>query len=560
MLFVADAQPCVEQFQFTHIAAIHQSTSAYWQSLDDSVLKLGDVTISFANPLGPSSGPEQAAPPIDQLDVNVDLVDEGVDENGKWFQKLRITLKPGGTLADASDAIYGDESHVNDLLELAKQQIPRVQRPQQLQVGDAIIVTVDPTATYVVKDTKWEEADGRLTQILFNGGKIVTYPNVKGGALRLVDFPDDKRAKSFNFKSDEDVVGVNPGSRLVEYTYRPGDTFEGVVRLIYGQVSATALQDFILKTQWTPDKWPPAAKDATRRIVISTVTSWEDTTPTSTGFPEQQIVTNDQYRTLMQRRAAAGIFPLVRQGTGTVYQVQVVDSKLKARDLATLLYGSTDRYLSLADMAGIMPPTDASGKVPDNFDPPMLGRRFEVFVDYADEWFLLGPPQADAKNQRMVTRLTNGTTIEEYDASIKHKDGLQKAMYYPSGYKRITYRPSELTYALLDFGFFVSNGLRSDPNSDVDQQKSQDYAGGFIWSWAPGLPRERTDKPESYKIYDTGDGRNLDIAISPNAPDSLVPYVVYDIWLANPFLTAMGVVFFASVFVFVVGAVLKRRE
>ena len=571
MLFFADAFPGqIQNSTPIYSAAAHHPASGYWQSLDGSTLKLEGLTVIFGHSapfspttLGrtsnsPASDVTEAPPNLEPPDISIEMVEDGVDQNGKWFQKLRVTLKQGGTLAEISEAIYGDVLHVDELLQIAKQRYPNIQRPQQLRVGDTIEITADPSATYVVKETQWDEAEGKLTSIFFNGGKEITYPNVKGGTLRLVDFPADSRVQDFKFKIDNEVLTIKPGSRLVEYAYRPGDTFQDVVKKIYGEVSANALQDFILQTTWTPDHWPPSTSEK-KRLIVSTTSSWDDKRPASTGFPEDRIENNDSYRALMQKRSDVGIYPLMREGTGTLYRVAIINPTVTAKDASRLLYGSDDRYLSLATHAGISPTPDATGKVPASFNPPLLGRRFDVYVDYTEEWFPLGDPTYDSKSQRTVTRLSNGTVIEEYDQAFRHKDGTQRAIYYPTGYKKIVYRPSDIAYSSLDFLYFISNGLKEDPNSQIDKQKSENFIANFLWNWAPGIPRTRGDNPESFNVTDTQDGRMIEIVIGPQSSEGLIPFF-YDLWLANPCLGALGVVFLATAVVFVLGMILKRRR
>ncbi|MDA8187301.1 MAG: hypothetical protein M0T85_04065 [Dehalococcoidales bacterium] len=562
MFFFVDASPAtIEHHAATNLSIpVRESTSFchYWQSLNQKIVTLDGLSLTLIHHSAPDPRPAYAPPPEEPPAFTIDLLDDGFDADGRWSQKLKITIKPDGTLAEVSEAIYGDVLHADELLELVKQQIPGVQRPQQLRVGHSFEVNVDPTSTFIVKETQWDEAEGKLTRRFFNGGKEVTYPNIKSGTLWIIDFPSNGKTESFTFKIGDEVLVVQPGSRLAEYAYRSGDTFDGVVKKIYDSATAKALQDFILQTKWTPDQWPPPASEK-RRLIIPAAFSWEDAPPQSIGSFEERIFINERYHALMEQRRDAGIFPLAREATGTTYRVQITDPKLSARDISRLLYGSDDKYLSLVDQAGISIPHDASGGVPENFNPPLLGRVFDVYVDYVDEWFLLEPPRYDAKVGRKITRLSNGTTIEEYDRSTRNDSGLQRAIYYPTGYKKIVYRPSNILYTSLDFLYFVSNGLHSDRSSDEGKKKIQDFAASFIWTWAPGIPRDYGDNPESFKVSETPETTIVEIVVSPRPSSSPAPALLYDLWRANPCLSAVGVLFLATIVMFVVGTLFRRR-
>ncbi|MBI4318940.1 MAG: hypothetical protein HY675_10650 [Chloroflexi bacterium] len=504
---------------------------------------------------------DQAAAPAPETNpyLDVELVDEGVDAEGRWFQTLRLTIKAGGTLADASEAIYGDQMHNDEMFEAARRTNPELRGPQFVPIGQQLEVTVSAASTYVVQEMTMDEATGASIKSFFNGAQETVYPKARAGLLRIVDFPADARASTFVFSLDERVLEIAPGSRLFEYRYNPGDAFADIVQSTYGVASAKAMQDFIARTGWTPDRWPPKANES-RRVILSTVTAWEDEPITPVTVAPSGSITSQKLIELNEERAAAGVYPIAFAGSGTTFRVRITDSTLTARDVSRLLYGSEDSYLSIATKGGISLPVDGAGKVPDDFNPVMLGRVFDVHVDYVDEMFVLNVYGRDPRIRANITRLVNGTVIVDYERATPEESGLQRGVYYPTGYKKVAYRLNDTIYILVDFLHFVFGRPADSLNRYAQDLDRQDFVASVIWNWMPGLPRELGDVVDQSRIVDTEDGRILEVVVAPGAYSGLQGTIFYTWWIANPFLTLLTMVFIASMIVIGLTQLLRRRR
>ena len=507
-------------------------------------------------PIAPLNDEEMIVPPS-EINIAVELIGEGFDDQGHWLQTLRVTIKSGGTLADASYVLYGDESYYEDLFEMARQKNPELKDPGSIRAGEQIEVVVDPTATYVVRESSFDDVDEKMIYKFFNGGEMAVFSAKKSGVIRTIDFPNDSRAKMFSFRIGAEILQIPPGSRLAEYSYRQGDAFAQVVKQIYGSSSAKALQDFIVKTGYTPDRWPPT-DTGKKRIIFPTTVSYADERVQSLSRVSKVPPMNEKMKALMDTRATAGIFPLVNEDLGTVYQFQVTNPDTTAKDASRLLFGTEDRYLYIADQAGILPKVGEDGKIAEDFDPPLLGRSFELFVEYNEERFLDGQPVRDDRAQRTVTRLVNGTYVEEYDRAARDDSGVHRAVYYPTGYKKVFYQADELTYTLADFLFFVSHSGRT-PEGPVAKEQQVDYIGKLIWDWAPGVPREPGDIAEGFRMYDTGSGKLIEITVAPRPQTGILAWLAYNLWLGNPLVATLSIVLLATG-VIVVATVLTRRR
>lgn len=508
------------------------------------------------SPTAAVDGDVQVVPPS-EVNIEVEMVDEGIDSDGRWFQKLRVTINSGGTLADASYVLYGAESYYQDLFEIARQANPNLKNPSNIQAGQQLDVVVDPTSTYVVRESSRNDVDDATVYKFFNGGEMAVYGGKQSGVIKTVDFPDDSRAKMFNFQAGGEMLRIAPGSRLAEYRYRQGDAFAQVVKRIYGSSSAKALQDFIVKSGYTPDRWPPSSLE-TKRIIFSTTTSWVDERVQPLSRVPKGRPMNERERALMDVRAGAGIFPLITEDLGTVYQVQVVDPNITAKDASRMIFGSEDKYLYLANQAGINPPTDANGRIPEGFNPPLLGRSFEVFVEYSEEMFPDGPPVRDEKAKRTITKLINGTYLEDYDRAQRDGRGVHKAVYYPTGYKKIFYKADEITYTLADFIYFVSHSGRV-VDGPAAKQEQVEYIGRLIWDWAPAVPREPGDIVEDFRMYDTKTGKLIEIVVAPRPQSGVFTSLIYSLWLGNPLASALTIVLLATGLVVLATMITRKR-
>ncbi|MBI3968798.1 MAG: hypothetical protein HY329_24440, partial [Chloroflexi bacterium] len=180
------------------------------------------------------AAPVHAAPSGAPADI--ELIHDGPDQNGKWVQRYRIVIGPGGTLGHASLAIFGDEKHVDQLFQAAKESNASLANPSNVPVGQQFEITIDPTEVYVLKDSHWEGNRAARVDEYYNDVREVSYGQVRTGVRHTVEFPAGKPAKTFKWTDEnEAVVEVPAGSKLIDYTYNQGDDFQKLVEQLYGK-------------------------------------------------------------------------------------------------------------------------------------------------------------------------------------------------------------------------------------------------------------------------------------------------------------------------------------
>ena len=449
--------------------------------------------------------------------VDLALASEGVDNDGRWFQTFRVTIKPGGTLAAVSEAIYGDQSRAADLLRAVQASNPQVKDPGRIPAGLQFSITVDPAMVFIVKESRLES--GRETTLYFNGVRETRRTGT--GTLRTIEAPACKPIKAFSVAVDGTAVLVEPGSKVLDYQYNTGDTFKQVVEFVYGTASVKAMQDLLQRTGWDPNRWPPGQGRV--QAVVPTGGSWEDAVIASAPLPTLDPALGERMQQLERERAKVGVHTLKREPFGTTFRVRVSDPTMTAKKVSSLLYGSDTKYPTVAAQAGLK----LQDGMPPGFDPNLLGRDFEIYLDYTEEYFPLGQ---DVRGDRRVIKLVNGTTIEDYGGSVVNAEGLQRTVLYPTGYKQIVYKPKVATLTLAEFWSFLTGFGRVD-NAAV---------AAAIWNWDPGLSRSVRDSAEQLEIVGTGDKRVLKVLAAPGGSAGPVETFLGR-WLGSPCLLVLVV-------------------
>ena len=527
--------------------------SPRWVSLGASRLQLGEwlVTWNETNQ-PPASTPTPAGPTLGQAQstIGLELLKDGVDPEGHWRQTFRLTIKPGGTLSDASLVIYGDPDHVAEMFNAARQSNPDLQSPGLIQIGTQLEVTVDPTRFYVVKESSYDEASGTLTTTFYNGVHLTAYSKREVGVQRSVEFPSDRPAQQFQFPLEEEgtnpgqaTIAVPAGHRLVDYIYDSADSFHNVVNKVYGVATVRAMQDFIKQSKWDPNHWPPSPQQRLR-LVVAPASSFADEPIQIATIPLSDPEAARKLADLNAQRARLGIFPVQLESLGTVYHVAVSDPAVTAKEVAKLLYNDPDRYTYVAEQAGIALDKPSDGSPPP--DPLLLGRSFQIYVQYDDEEFLLSPPAPNPHTGRLEKHLVNGTVIDSYQTQEPFKTGMVQVVYYPSGYKRILYQPGALTLDVLDFFHFVLHPETKDMPADRRQVLVREFQAQTLWDWGLSTPRQPGDDPEWVRMTDSKrSGPLLEELIRPPKPlgwPQLASYYLLRFPFLIPFVVVVAAV------------------
>ncbi|MBI3967703.1 MAG: hypothetical protein HY329_18855, partial [Chloroflexi bacterium] len=282
---------------------------------------------------------------------------------------------------------------------------------------------------------------------------------------------------------------------------------------LYGKGSVKAMQDFVAQTRWDANKWPPASGEK-RRLIISTTTSYEDERPAPIELPAADPAAAAKLQDISRQRAAAGIYPVSRDGTGVKYRVLVASPDVSAKQISRLLYGSDARYLDIARNAGYEVENDRIKGFEADADPMLLGRSFEIAVDFAEERFLNGEPRKDNEKKITTTVLLNGTVIQDFEQS--KKKGLQQVVYYPGGHKRIRHRPDDLILLGLDFVHFQIANIRNPGQEKwLRDRESDEFRANVLWTVLRDLPREKGEEARDLALKATDEGAVLEIITRP---------------------------------------------
>lgn len=517
--------------------------------LEDGI-RCGDLVIRLseqgadAEPYGEQPDPE--------LPIDVTLVSDNKGEGGQWYQTFVFRIEPAGTLADISTIVYGNESHVNEIFAIVQKRNPSVTSPALVQAGQEIEMTVDASRIHVLKTIIPGATQDALTRVYFNGVKEI-FPGRSGSAVeRVVEFPADAPVDSFVLKRDEQEVSVPRGNKLVEYRYEQGDNFEETVAAAYGKLSTRAIQDFERQTRWSFDRWPPANGD-TSEAIISTTRPYDDESfePLRISLPDP--VADARFQELLSQRAQAGVYPVKQPPSGITYRVAVVDSSVTARQVARLLYNSDARYLEIAEAAGIKIETKDMEDLPSDFDMSLIGRSFDIQVDFAEEGYILEEGPGDGETVVKVTKLLNGAVIEERKEAEKGLQGVHRIVHYPNGYRRLVYKPDDTLVAFFDFLYFTMKLGQVD-----DEEDRRAFVATMLWNWLRDIPRSPGDVAEQLTLRDDARGKLMEALVWRREHIGLAEMALYRWWTINPCLALLTLVFGASM-VFMVMVILIRR-
>ncbi len=476
---------------------------------------------------GPSRQPLDSEPgsngPLGDSGVDLVLAEEGKDLQGRWLQRFEVTIKPGGTLADASRVLYGDERRAPELLDAIRKRNPNVDA-QHIPVGLKIGITVDPSVSFVLKDTR-REGDWQISS--FYNGAVER----KRANARIVELPADKPAQEFAVPGDTSDRPVPAGARLLEYQYRAGETFDQAVAIVYGTASIETMKHFISQTGVDVNNWPPPPLDRLR-IVVAPGTDLADEPIVEVPAP---LLPSGQYPPGMaqlrqeqdQQRRQAGIFRVQTGPYTTTYRLRVIDAEVAARQAAALIYNDPERWIDVAQAAGLKVTKDQP-----QTNTRLQGREFDLQTEYDEEWFALGDPAVDeAKGSRQV-RLLNGTLV------ASATKGPNRIITLPTGYRKVVYQPSELGLALARIIAYVF-------------KSGEGGAAHILYEWDPGVPRQPGGTVETASLAVQNKQVLLRVQVAPARSAGMDPVAL--LRQLTPCLFAVGAVFLGTLLVVVVG-------
>ncbi|MHB1414039.1 MAG: hypothetical protein ACYC1C_02210 [Chloroflexota bacterium] len=506
-----------------------------------------------------------AAPVLPQpvSGVKVELRDEGVDQNGHWFQTFRVTIQPGGTLSDAAVAIYNNPARVDDVFKAAQRDNPNLTNPAYVYAGQEIDLTIDPSQVFVFKETQSEQ-NGTVQKVVYYNRTVETYYNDPSlGILRTVDFPDESRAQAFNFPDSflgqEENVQVKPGTRLVDYRYMGGDSFGDVVNKVFGVRSVKAASELLKQTGWDPNKWPPAANSQTR-VLVDTLSSYEDKVPERLNFEPDNALVRQEWDQLKAEREKVGIYAVGMEVQGLVYRVMTGDGTVTTKQVSKLLFGTEEEYLTVAKAAGLELPSEDPAKVPPDYNPLLIGRDFQIQVPFVKDNAALAKQEPTAEKGQLVTRLANGTLIYDYERA-EGQAGLLRLVYYPNGYKSILVRPNDLTLMVLDFVHFqVLNIASPDVPREQREELTREFQARMLWTWSRDIPRDVRDQPEQLKLNVTDSGSTLEILTRQRENISWYEAAIFEMWFTYPLVLAAVVVTLGTLVLFLVAWQARRIQ
>lgn len=458
--------------------------------------------------------------------VAVAIRHDGVDSQGRWAQTIGLTIKPGGSLSDASTLLYGDSSHVDALFAIAHRKYPHLTSPAMIPVGLQIDVTVDPSRTYVLQSVL--KSQNQVVWRYTNGVVATAYTKPEGSLSRVITFPSGKPATAFTYPGANGPVQIQPGGKLVDIVYAKGESFGDVISQVYNLTNYATAADFATQSGWTPITWPPKP-GAPKEVVVKPIAFYQQQPASVQPLPNPNPIGRRLQVAQLQARQREGITPVRLQSFGTIYHVAVSDPQLTATDVSVLIYGTPNHALEIAKAAGLE--TEKPGSSGASFDPHLFGRAFDLSVDYVDESFVLSR-RVDA-NGVTTLGLVDGAEITNYPAV---KSGPLRVVRYPTGYKRVYYRPSK---TLLD----VAQGLAlfhvaSAPWLSAHDANTiaNDYAAELIWTWAPGIPRGPSDLADSMHLVKGVGGSYLVVMLAPGAAPTFLGNLLRSVVFRNPFV------------------------
>jgi hypothetical protein len=492
-----------------------------------ATLSVSTDFIALAEGPGGQSGTDQPIEyPTDMPAIGVAVTGDGLNSQGRWIQTVRLTIQPGGTLSDASLVAFGDTDHVDAIFAAAHQKNPTLVAPAMVPAGQEIDLTIDASTTFVLQTVL--HSPNQLVQRFTNGAVSTEYSQPNGTLQRVITFPDNHPTDLFVFPASGAPLKVRPGGKIVDLTYVAGQSFSDLVKQTYGLTNYATAADFTAQTGWEPTHWPPA-NGAVKQIIVGALASYE-TSPTDVGYPPNPDPLGRQREAALHlERRQAGVYGVRLESFDEVYHVAVSDPNLTASQLSTLLYGSPDHRVAIATAAGFSMANGAAAAVAA-FDPHLYGRAFDLAINYEDEQFIIRRVIAANGSERLD--LADGAQVTTYP---NQASGPLLMVSYPTGYKRIVYRPAKtiLTIAQGLALFHAANAL--DLTASQADSITRRYTAEVIWRWAPGIPRLQSDTADSLNLVDSPAGSYIDVIVAPPGPQTVVDRAVDLLRLQNPF-------------------------
>ena len=506
------------------------------------LVRLGTLLLAVAVVLSPAS-PVLAAPggatlsnltvvdyPTDMPAIDVTVIKDGLDARGHWVQTVRLTIRPGGTLADASLVAFGDVLHVDTLFRAAQHTNPHLFNPAMIPIGQQIDLQVDPSSAFVLQTVL--HGSNTLVRRFTNGAVDTSYIKPNGSVTRLLTFPDGKPTDFFSFPADPSAIKVRPGGRIVDLQFALGQAFADVVNQTYGLTTYGAAVDLTRQTGWDPTRWPPPI-GSVKQVVTEPPAVYAATPRETDLIPNPDPVGRARQINLHEARLKAGVYVTRQETFGTVYHVAVTDPSVTASGLSNLIYGTPDHRLDIARAAGYQIPDGGNAA----FDPHLLGRAFDIAVDYQDENFVVS--RSVNPDGAVEIELVDGSQITTYPGSTH---GLVQLIRYPTQYKRILYRPSKLSLTIARgialFHLASAPGLPSDTANTL----ADEDAARILWQWSPGMPREPGDIADSVQLVNDPTSPDLQVLIGPPVPRTAVGDLANRAGLGNPLIAVLSLV------------------
>lgn len=457
--------------------------------------------------------------------VKVAVAHDGLDANGHWTQVVELTIEPGGTLADASMVMYGDVNHVDQIFAAARQKNPSLTAPAMIPAGQVIDLSVDPSTTYVLTDVL--TTPDTIVQRFANGVVSTTYLHPKNSLKQAISFPNGKPTDLFVFPGSTAPIKARPGGRIVDLVYRNGDSFGSLVDEAYGLTSFAAAQDLTKQSGWDPTHWPPSIGQE-KLILVGPSDLYASAPQAVAPIPNPDLAGRALQDRLTTDRTRIGVYPIRLESFGTVYHVAVNDPNVTASALSQLIYGAPAHRDDLARAAGFQVPSDNAGKTTGAFDPHLFGRSFDLTVDYVDENFVVGQ---QTRNGATATELADGAIVTTYTAT---DSGPLQAVAYPTGYKRIVYRPAKTYVTVAQALSLLYTAQNSQLSADAATRESNQYVAEALWRVAPGIPKSSGDIADSLQLQDSPQGPILVALIAPPSPHNPIDTLLRLLQVQNP--------------------------
>jgi hypothetical protein len=492
-----------------------------------------------------SSGPVASDPPRyrDGLPpIGVRVVADGRDASGRWSQTLRLTIKSGGSLADASLLVYGDLDHVDVIFAAARKANPHLPSPAVMPVGQQIDLPIDPSTTFALSGlTQLPES---VIQSYTNGVVDTLYLKPQGSVVRVITFPSGKPTDAFTYSSGEGPVKVRPGGKLVDVVHPLGASYGDTVRQIFGVTTYLATTDLAMQTGWSPNSWPPPIGES-HQVVVGPVATYTVMTAEATPIPSPDPLANEMAQRIQSERRNVGVTLSRVETFDQVYHIATNDTTLKASDVSRLLYNDDAHAGNVTSAAGL----DGT-KSGTAFDPNLFGRSFDLTVEYVDERFVAsGKVAADSTVER---QLADGASTVTYPPA---SSGPLEVVHYPTGYKRVLYRPRPLLLGIANgLALFHAADDLALPSSATEPLNRR-YVAEIIWRWGTSIPRASGDLPETIDLVDDPRGAYIDVLIAPPLPATALQRGMDALDWGNPIVAIGALVVGASALVVVVEAI-----